>query len=89
MFPFISYGNVIILVWLRCFCDSTVNPTKAVLQAYPLYIQEVRPLHLMPVISEAVEGVITDLNGILVMEKLPTQSSASLRILTRNLVFIP
>lgn len=39
--------------------DSTVNP-RAVLQAYPLYIQEGETITLDARDSEAVEGVITD-----------------------------
>ena len=39
--------------------DSTVNP-RAVLQAYPLYIQEGETITLDARDSEAIEGVITD-----------------------------
>ena len=39
--------------------ESTVNP-RAVLQAYPLYIQEGETITLDARDSEAVEGVITD-----------------------------
>ena len=48
--------------------ESTVNP-RAVLQAYPLFIQEGETITLDARDSEAVEGVITDSNGILVTEK--------------------
>ena len=48
--------------------ESTVNP-RAVLQAYPLYIQEGETITLDARDSEAVEGVITDSNGISAMAK--------------------
>ena len=57
---FLSSLMVMSLLLSGCVAfDSTVNP-RAVLQAYPLYIQEGETITLDARDSEAVEGVITD-----------------------------
>ncbi|MEE3038744.1 MAG: PKD domain-containing protein, partial [Candidatus Thermoplasmatota archaeon] len=55
-------SSLILLSFMLAGCvafESTVNP-RAVLQAYPLYIQEGETITLDARDSEAVEGVITD-----------------------------